>query len=929
MPLRRQPPTVLPGSSSTISLSVLPNPTLPPLLQLRSPLSSHLRPRALNLRLYPRPAPETGITATNVGLASAPPRTHANNAFGLHALMLLRARASLASPQSTPPHHHARLTIALFQRHHLPHLVRPLPAAACGAAARSGTPVAVMLFSPLVPVVASLASLASAASSFSPARPPAIPLAVKSPYLSAYQAAGLDGGNGGYLAGQFPTFWAGSSLGWAGLIRVDGTVFTWLGNPQLSDGSFPPVVNQTSFKYTATKSIFEMNVANAVKMIVTFTSNVDPNDMKRSSLPFSYMDVSVQSLSKKKHNVQLYTDISAEWISGNRSNIAQWNYGVYDGPSTKARRNYHYVQPDEPQLDARQAAPGDGNYVYGTKTDYSGWRTAVPHPSDNVLIAQTTPSRDPVPTSVPQLGDPNVDVADPPGAAAAGGMAYHQIFRQTQQEFSEVADQAEWGDWYYVTDNVAKLTHQSGRDVLVRGQFASKGRLTNAKDSKYRAINDTYPTFAFSKNIGKVGSDAVETTFGISLVQARVMQFAGTGTKLVPQNALWGSYFNSPIDAVGWFFNDFSIARTTSDRLDDKVEGMSIAKAGQNYADITALAYRQTFSALQFSGTPDNPLLWMKEISSDGNINTVDVIFPAMPVYLTINPTYIKLLLEPLFINQEAGRWPYAFSIHDIGSHYPNATGHPDGDAEQQPLEECGNMIIMSLAYAQRAKDTAYLSKHYKILKQWNQYLIEEALIPADQISTDDFAGSLANQTNLAIKGIIGISAMAQIANLTGHTKDYNNFTKISKSYVKQWQKLGLNTDARPPHSTLAYGMPDTHGLLYNIYSDKLLKLNLVPQSVFDMQSAFYPTISGKYGVPLDTRHSYTKADWEIWAGSVASQDTLDFFVKKIRTWIGETPTNRAFTDIYDVDTGEFATGVYFINRPVIGGVWAPLALDT
>jgi hypothetical protein len=70
--------------------------------------------------------------------------------------------------------------------------------------------------------------------------------------------------------------------------------------------------------------------------------------------------------------------------------------------------------------------------------------------------------------------------------------------------------------------------------------------------------------------------------------------------------------------------------------------------------------------------------------------------------------------------------------------------GHPDGKAEDMPLEECGNMILMTLAYAQRADDNAYLTQHYEILDSWTQYLIEEALIPADQISTDDFAGSLA-----------------------------------------------------------------------------------------------------------------------------------------------------------------------------------------
>lgn len=48
-------------------------------------------------------------------------------------------------------------------------------------------------------------------------------------------------------------------------------------------------------------------------------------------------------------------------------------------------------------------------------------------------------------------------------------------------------------------------------------------------------------------------------------------------------------------------------------------------------------------------------------------------------------------------------------------------------------------------------------------------------------------------------------------------------------------------------------------GLLYNLYADTELNLHLVPRSIYDMQSAFYPTVAGKYGVPLDTRHSYTK----------------------------------------------------------------------
>lgn len=176
-------------------------------------------------------------------------------------------------------------------------------------------------------------------------------------------------------------------------------------------------------------------------------------------------------------------------------------------------------------------------------------------------------------------------------------------------------------------------------------------------------------------------------------------------------------------------------------------------------------------------------------------------------------------------------------------------------------MAECGNMIILSLVYAQRAKDKTYLTIHYKILKQWTEYLIEQTLLPDHQMSTDDFAGWLANQTNLALKGIIGIEAMASIADLTGNTADAANFTNIAQSYISEWGRLGIATDAKPPHTTLSYGQNDTHGILYNLYSDRLLGLDLVPQRIYDMQSKFYATIEQTYGIPLDTRHFYTKSD--------------------------------------------------------------------
>lgn len=69
--------------------------------------------------------------------------------------------------------------------------------------------------------------------------------------------------------------------------------------------------NQTSYEYTSTRSIFKMDVADTLEMTISFLSLLAPEDLKRSSLPYSYMEVKVKSKDGNSHKVQLYTDISA------------------------------------------------------------------------------------------------------------------------------------------------------------------------------------------------------------------------------------------------------------------------------------------------------------------------------------------------------------------------------------------------------------------------------------------------------------------------------------------------------------------------------------------------------------------------------------------------------------------------------------------
>lgn len=74
-----------------------------------------------------------------------------------------------------------------------------------------------------------------------------------------------------------------------------------------------PNVDQVSMDYTSTRSNFNMSVAGKVSMRIEFLSPVYPEDLRRQSIPFSYMNVAVKSLDGASHSVQIYADVSGGW----------------------------------------------------------------------------------------------------------------------------------------------------------------------------------------------------------------------------------------------------------------------------------------------------------------------------------------------------------------------------------------------------------------------------------------------------------------------------------------------------------------------------------------------------------------------------------------------------------------------------------------
>ncbi len=365
--------------------------------------------------------------------------------------------------------------------------------------------------------------------------------------------------------------------------------------------------------------------------------------------------------------------------------------------------------------------------------------------------------------------------------------------------------------------------------------------------------------------------------------------------------------------------------------------------AGVNYANLCILAYRQAWAAHGFVADLDGkPLVFGKENSSNGSIATVDVLYPAAPLFLFFNPALLEAELRPLMeYTALPNRWRFPFAPHDLGT-YPLANGQTYGGGEkteenQMPVEESGNMLLMLDAVARAnvngKPNTALAAENWAKITQWAEFLRAHGLDPENQLTTDDFAGHVTHNANLSLKAIDALEAYADLAKLLGKTDVARDYSKTAHDFAAKW----ITMDKEGDHYKLAYDSPNTWSQKYNLVWDQLLGYNLFPTSLRDSEIAFYKTKLNKYGLPLDSRKDYTKLDWSIWTATLAS-NPADFnaIMDPITLFISETPSRVPLSDWYDTKTGKqegwvpSQTGKAqgFQARSVVGGVFIKALAD-
>ena len=409
----------------------------------------------------------------------------------------------------------------------------------------------------------------------------------------------------------------------------------------------------------------------------------------------------------------------------------------------------------------------------------------------------------------------------------------------------------DWGYFYLAGKQTEASDMSMGAPVSIQKSFAEKGILPVTKTTRTSARLDKDETLlAYSENMGNVKEQKAEGYLMIGYDDIASVQYFGQNLK-----AYWKKKYPTMEAALADARKNYTKTMQRCDEWDYKVMKDAVEAGGQQYAELCAASYRQAVAAHKLVLGPEDELFFFsKENNSNGSIGTVDVTYPSCPVFIQYNTEIMKAMLNFIFDYSESGRWKKNFAAHDVGT-YPLANGQTY--QEDMPVEETGNMLIMTTAIAIADGNADYAAKHWETLTIWSNYLAEEGLDPENQLCTEDFAGHLAHNANLSAKAIMAIAGYGRLAKMLNKPEEAKKYTEMAKKMAIEWERKANDGD----HYRLAFDRPDTWSQKYNFVWDKTLGMNVLPTEIMKKEVAFYLKNQNKYGLPLDNRFTWGKID--------------------------------------------------------------------
>jgi hypothetical protein len=489
-----------------------------------------------------------------------------------------------------------------------------------------------------------------------------------------------------------------------------------------------------------------------------------------------------------------------------------------------------------------------------------------------------------------------------------------------------------WGYFYLAVPPGEGASEIAAGNQSYRDRFVATGHIPHEDDLSQPRVPQSNRPPAPALNIvlpfGKIGTTAVSRHVLLGYDDIYSVEYMRQ--KLLPY---WRKEFLEFSQLLQGAERDYPALSKRAVQYDTDLVHDLVQTGGTEYAAIATLAFRQAIAAHKLVEDADGVAFFMpKENSSDGMISTVDVLYPSAPMFLLLNPKLVEAQMEPVMRYAASARWKFPFAPHDLG-YYPLANGPDSENLEGEkmsveeigslmPVEESGNMILMAAAIAHAEHDASFASRHWPLLSKWAEYLLANGFDPENQECTDDFTGHLAHNSNLSIKAIEALAAYSQLAEMRADHNTAARYETTSQSMAAKWAQMAQEGD----HYRLAFDKANTWSQKYNLVWDNILGLHLFPPEVADREVSFYKTHLNHYGLPLDSRATYTKLDWTLWSATLA-RNPSDFqaMVHPLFLFLNETPDRVPMSDFYDTIS---AHSDGFQARSVVGGVYAKMLAD-
>ena len=466
----------------------------------------------------------------------------------------------------------------------------------------------------------------------------------------------------------------------------------------------------------------------------------------------------------------------------------------------------------------------------------------------------------------------------------------------------------DWGYAYLAAPDGAGVQLGAGTSDALRKAFINGGTIPVAKAVGGQAQE---VGLGLSLAMGNVDAKPVEKYIMLAYDDLYSVQYFGKNLR-----AWWRRDGKTTMpDLLQTAENDYARLKQKCTAFDTQLRADAQQAGGKEYADLCVIAYRQAIAAHKIVESPKGEVFFFsKENFSNGSIGTVDITYPSAPLFLLYNNELTKGLLRFIFDYSETGRWKKDFPAHDVGT-YPIATGQTYG--EDMPVEEAGNMMIITAASVMADGKPDFAKEHWPSLTKWVGFLKRDGFDPGTQLCTDDFAGHLARNANLSAKAIMGIACYGKMAAMLGDKKTADEHMALARDLAKKWMVM----DAESDHYALTFDKtPNSWSQKYNIVWDKLLNLNVFPKEVAQKEIAFYLKNQQPYGLPLDSRKTYTKSDWIMWTATMAdSQTDFQALITPVWKFANETPNRVPLTDWHETTD---AKQVGFQARSVVGGYY-------